>query len=113
MNHLLIPKLPSGAGTSGHLCLPLMNKAAGVKAKHVSFGGAGDSKAAFLGGHVDSVAQRHSEVTGMLKGGKVKIIAMATDERMKELPNVPSFKEAGIDLVISTTEVVRQLDIKK
>jgi len=39
---------------------------------------------------------------GMLKDGKVKIIAAATEERMKELPNVPTFKEAGIDLVISS-----------
>ena len=92
----------SGAGTSGHLALLFMNKVAGVKAKHVGFGGAGESKAAFLGGHIDSVTQTYGEVLGMLKDGKVKIIAAATEERMKELPNVPTFKEAGIDLVISS-----------
>ena len=92
----------SGAGTSGHLSLLFMNKAAGVKAKHVGFGGAGESKAAFLGGHIDSVTQTYGEVLGMLKDGKVKIIAAATEQRMKELPNVPTFKEAGIDLVISS-----------
>ena len=92
----------SGAGTSGHLSLLFMNKAAGVKAKHVGFGGAGESKAAFLGGHIDSVTQTYGEVLGMLKDGKVKIIAAATEQRMKELPNVPTFKEAGIDLVFSS-----------
>lgn len=92
----------SGAGTSGHLALLFMNKVAGVKAKHVGFGGAGESKAAFLGGHIDSVTQTYGEVLGMLKDGKVKIIAAATEERMKELPNVPTFKEVGINLVISS-----------
>jgi tripartite-type tricarboxylate transporter receptor subunit TctC len=92
----------SGAGTSGHLSLLFMNKAAGVRAKHVGFGGAGESKAAFLGGHIDSVTQTYGEVLGMLKDKKVKIIAAATETRMAELPNVPTFKEAGIDLVISS-----------
>ena len=92
----------SGAGTSGHLALLFLNKAAGVKAKHVGFGGAGESKAAFLGGHIDSVTQTYGEVLGMLKDGKVKIIAAATETRMKELPNVPTFKEVGIDLVINS-----------
>ena len=92
----------SGAGTSGHLSILVMNKVAQIKAKPVHFGGAGESKAAFLGGHIDSVTQTYGEVLGMLKDGKVKIIAAATEERMKELPNVPTFKEAGIDLVISS-----------
>ena len=92
----------SGAGTSGHLSILVMNKVAQIKAKPVHFGGAGESKAAFLGGHIDALAQTYGEVFTMLKDGKVKVIAVATDERMKELPDVPTFKEAGIDLVISS-----------
>ena len=79
-----------------------MNKVAQVKAKPVHFGGAGESKAAFLGGHIDALTQTYGEVFGMLKDGKVKVIAVATDERMKELPDVPTFKEIGINLVISS-----------
>ena len=79
-----------------------MNKVAQIKAKPVHFGGAGESKAAFLGGHIDALAQTYGEVFTMLKDGKVKVIAVATDERMKELPDVPTFKEVGINLVISS-----------
>ncbi|MBZ4654922.1 MAG: tripartite tricarboxylate transporter family receptor [Peptococcaceae bacterium] len=92
----------SGAGTSGHLSILAMNKAAGVEAKAVHFGGAGESKAAFLGGHIDAIAQTYGEVLAMLNEGKAKVIAVATEERMKELPNVPTFKEIGIDLVIAS-----------
>ena len=92
----------SGAGTSGHLAILVMNQVAQVKAKPVHFGGAGESRAAFLGGHIDALAQTYGEVLGMLKDGKVKIIAVATEERMKELADVPTFKEIGINLVISS-----------
>jgi tripartite-type tricarboxylate transporter receptor subunit TctC len=92
----------SGAGTSGHLSIVIMNKVMGVKAKPVHFGGAGESKAAFLGGHIDAITQTYGEVKGMLNDGKAKVIAAATDKRLKELPNVPTYKEIGIDLVIDS-----------
>ncbi|MDA8124955.1 MAG: tripartite tricarboxylate transporter substrate binding protein [Deltaproteobacteria bacterium] len=92
----------SGAGTSGHLSIVIMNKKMGVKAKPVHFGGAGESKAAFLGGHIDALTQTYGEVLGMLKDGKAKVIAAATEKRLKELPNVPTYKEIGINLVIDS-----------
>jgi len=92
----------SGAGTSGHLSIMVMNKVAQVKAKPVHFGGAGESRAAFLGGHIDALAQTYGEVFPLVKDGKARVIAVATDERMKELPDVPTFKEIGIGLVISS-----------
>lgn len=92
----------SGAGTSGHLSILALNKAAGLEARPVHFGGAGESKAAFLGGHIDSIAQTYGEVLQMLKEKKARVIAVATEKRMKELPDVPTFKEIGVDLVISS-----------
>lgn len=92
----------SGAGTSGHLSILALNKAAKVEAKPVHFGGAGESKAAFLGGHIVAIAQTYGEVYTMLKEKKVRIIAVATEERLKEIPDVPTFKEIGVDLVISS-----------
>ncbi len=92
----------SGAGTSGHLSILVMNKAAGIEAQPVHFGGAGESKAAFLGGHIDAIAQTYGEVLGMIKDGSAKVVAVATEERMPELPDVPTFKEVGIDLVIAS-----------
>jgi len=92
----------SGAGTSGHLSILALNKAAGVEARPVHFGGAGESRAAFLGGHIDAVAQTYGEVYPLLREGKVRIIAVATEERLPELTETPTFKELGINLVISS-----------
>lgn len=92
----------SGAGTSGHLSIMVLNNAAGVQAQPVHFGGAGESKAAFLGGHIDAIAQTYGEVKGMLNDGTAKVIAIATEERFPELPDVPTFKEIGVDLVIAS-----------
>ena len=92
----------SGAGTSGHLSILALNKASKVEAKAVHFGGAGESKAAFLGGHIVSIAQTYGEVLQMVKESKARVMGIALDERLKELPDVPTFKEIGIDLVISS-----------
>jgi tripartite-type tricarboxylate transporter receptor subunit TctC len=92
----------SGAGTSGHLSIMVMNNTAGIEAQPVHFGGAGESKAAFLGGHIDAIAQTYGEVKGMLEDGSARVIAQATEDRMQEMPDVPTFKEAGIDLVIAS-----------
>ncbi len=92
----------SGAGTSGHLSILVMNKAAGIKTKPVHFKGAGASRAAFLGGHIDAIAQTLGEVMEMQKTGEARVIAIATEKRIKELPDVPTFREVGIDLVISS-----------
>lgn len=96
----------SGAGTSGHLSILVMDKAAGIKTKPVHFKGAGASRAAFLGGHIDAIAQTIGEVLEMQKTGKVKVIAVALEERTEELADVPTFKEIGIDLVISSNRGV-------
>ena len=92
----------SGAGTSGHLSILALNKSAQIEAKPVHFTGAGESKAAFLGGHIVAVAQTYGEVFTMVKEKKAKVIAIAMDERIRELPDVPTFKEIGLDLVISS-----------
>lgn len=92
----------SGAGTSGHLSILALNRAAGIETQPVHFGGAGESRAAFLGKHVDAVAQTYGEVFGLLNEGLAKVVAVATEERLTELPDVPTFKEIGVDLVISS-----------
>ena len=92
----------SGAGTSGHLSILALNRAAKIEAKPVHFTGAGESKAAFLGGHIAAIAQTYGEVLQMVKENKARVIAIAMEERMREMPNVPTFKEIGLDLVISS-----------
>jgi len=55
-----------------------------------------------LGNHIEAVAVSPGEVINHVNGGKLKILAIMADERMKSIPDVPTLKEQGIDLSIGT-----------
>ena len=92
----------SGAGTTGHFSIEALNYYADVQIEPVHFGGAGESKAAFLGGHVDAIAQTVGEVTQMVLDGQAKVIGILSDERLEQFSDVQTFKEAGVDLVMNS-----------
>lgn len=56
---------------------------------------------ALLGGHVDFSVSNPSETAGQVEAGKLKILATVTEKRIPFLPNVPTMKEKGIDVVFS------------
>jgi tripartite-type tricarboxylate transporter receptor subunit TctC len=92
----------SGAGTTGHFSIEALNYYADVEINPVHFGGAGESKAAFLGAHVDGIAQTVGEVTQMVEEGQAKVIGVLSEERLEQFPDVQTFKEAGVDLVMNS-----------
>lgn len=92
----------SGAGTTGHFSIEALNHFANIKVLPIHFGGAGESKAAFLGGHVDAITQTVGEVTGMVKDGQARVLAVLSDTRLEEWPDIPTFKELGIDLQMAS-----------
>jgi len=91
----------SGAGSSEHFAIIGFNKNAGVEVKPVHFGGPAEAKAAFLGGHVDAFAPSYGEVTQLVNEKKAKIIGVFAEERVEAYPDVPTFKEKGINMVLS------------
>lgn len=92
----------SGAGTTGHYSLEAFNNFADVEVTHVGFGGAGKSRAAFLGGHVDSINQTVGEVTAMVEEGTARVLVVMAEERLPQWPDVPTLKEKGIDIVFAS-----------
>ena len=52
-----------------------------------------------LGGHVDAAWANPSECIEQYKAGQVRIIAVADTKRIADFPDVPTFKEAGVDMV--------------
>lgn len=91
----------SGAGSSEHFAIIGFNKNAGIEVKPVHFGGSAEAKAAFLGGHVDAFAPSYGEVTQLVTEKKAKIIGVFSEERSKDFPDVPTFKEKGINMALS------------
>jgi tripartite-type tricarboxylate transporter receptor subunit TctC len=92
----------SGTGAIWHLAAAAFEKETGVEFNHVPFEGAAPAITALLGGHVDAVSVSPAEVSSQVKSGKLKVLAVMSEEKVASLPEVPTLKEKGIDLSIGT-----------
>lgn len=94
----------TSVGTLPHVALALVLKKSGFthdmrKMKVVAFNSTGESATAVAGGHIDVLATRPSNVTQLVAGGKLRTLAVSAPARMPGIPNVPTWKELGIDAV--------------
>lgn len=90
-------------GNNDHLSFIRVARQSGVdvsKLKWVVFEGAGgDVVMSVLGGHVGFVTTALSETLAQHKAGKLRVLAITADKRLDTLPDVPTWKEQGVDLV--------------
>ncbi len=86
----------SGAGGGVHLIALAFEKAAGVKFNHIPFAGGGPSVTALLGGHVHAVSVSPPEGIPHVKAGKLRIVALFSEKRMADFPDVPTVSEQGV-----------------
>lgn len=87
----------SGKGTANHLASVRFDDMAGIKTTYVPFKGTGAAVTAMLGDQVK--AEWGYTTVGAQQGDKVRMLAVAMDERHPSFPEVPTFKELGFDLV--------------
>jgi tripartite-type tricarboxylate transporter receptor subunit TctC len=85
-----------GVGSDGNFNGEILANATNVKFKHVPFKGGGEVATAVMGGHVDFSVSAATTYIPLEKAGKLRILAVTGKSRMKALPNVPTFQEAGI-----------------
>lgn len=86
----------SGKGTAPHLAQVLFDKKAGVKTTYVAFGGTGPSVTALMGKQVKGAM---AFTTVAANYPDTRLLAVAMEKRHPKFPDVPTFKEVGIDLV--------------
>jgi len=96
-------------GSTSHLFPATIEKAAGIKLKYVSYDGLAPRMNAILGGHIDLTDSNMTQ-KGKVDAGHLRFLAIATEKRDPDLPDVPTLKENGIDIVY---EVVRGLLVPK
>ena len=90
-------KVNFGAGSAGyHLMGELLNDAAQIQTVHVPFKSAGETMTAVAGGTVDYAFAEVTAVQELAKAGRVKVLAVAADKRVANLPDVPTAAEAGL-----------------
>jgi tripartite-type tricarboxylate transporter receptor subunit TctC len=88
-----------GAGTLPHFMGVLMSQTSGVELVHIPFQGGAPANTALLGGHIGYKFDVVSETAKLHQSGKVRIIAVTGPKRDPQVPEVPTLKESGIDLV--------------
>ncbi|MEH6457806.1 MAG: tripartite tricarboxylate transporter substrate binding protein [Cocleimonas sp.] len=87
----------SGKASANHLAQIKFDKMAGIKTTYVPFKGTGAAVAALLGKQVK--AEWGYTTVGVKQGEAVRMLAVAMEERHALLPNIPTFKELGFDMV--------------
>ncbi len=87
-----------GAGTLPHFMGVLMEQSAGVQLNHVPFQGGAPANNALLGGHIDYKFDVVSETAELHHSGKARILAVTGSKRDTQVPEVPTLKEAGINM---------------
>jgi len=87
----------SGLNSANHAAHERLNSAFGVKTTYIPFKGTGDMTTSILGAQVDG-AMTYTAFAINNKG-KVRALAVAMDKRHPLLPDVPTFKELGVDWV--------------
>ena len=91
-----------GVGSGPHLATELFQDMTGARMVHVPYGGGGPAALGAMTNQVQALFSSVLPVLGMLRGGTLKAIAIASDHRSELLPDVPTFKESGLDYQTGT-----------
>jgi tripartite-type tricarboxylate transporter receptor subunit TctC len=86
-----------GVGSGPHLAAELFQSVTGTRIVHVPYGGGGPAALGVIGNTVQMLFSSVVPVLGMVRGKSVKAIAVAAEHRLALLPEVPTFKDSGVD----------------
>jgi len=88
------------AGAANDLHARAFAKVTGIEIRHLSFAGGGERIVALTGGHANCMFDVPVVVQPAVKSGKAKIIGIAAAKRYADLPDIRTWKEDGVDLVL-------------
>lgn len=91
-----------GSGSHGFLVGEYLARQEGFRVSHIPYKGAGPALTDLIAGHVKLGFMTFSSAAEQIRAGKVQALAISTEQRSPSLPDVPTFREVGRDLVAAT-----------
>jgi tripartite-type tricarboxylate transporter receptor subunit TctC len=92
-----------GAGTTPYLAGELLKLRTGIQMQHIPYAGAGPATTAALAGQVDLYTANLGSLTALIDSGKLRAVAVTSEQRWGELPDVPTLGEVGVKDAVSDT----------
>jgi tripartite-type tricarboxylate transporter receptor subunit TctC len=94
----------AGVGSSGHIAGELFNLIAGVKMVHVPYRGSGPALVGLMGGEIQVMFENLPSALTLVRGGKLRGIAVLSTKRSPSAPEIPTTTEMGMpDLTIASS----------
>lgn len=96
-------KIKAGAtfGSTSHFIWLLLEENTGIKFSYVPYDGTAERMTALLSGAIDMGSLNVASGSKYLSSGELKGFAIAADDRAKQLPDMPTLKEEGVDMVFA------------
>jgi tripartite-type tricarboxylate transporter receptor subunit TctC len=91
----------AGVGSISHVSGTLFNAQFGLKPALVAYRGTNPALNDLVGGQIDYMVDQSLNVIPQIKGGTIKVFAVAAPARLESIPDVPTTKEAGVDFNFS------------
>jgi tripartite-type tricarboxylate transporter receptor subunit TctC len=86
-----------------HMHYMMVNRATGLEATYVPFNALTEARAALLGGHIDITSGGLTDYANLLAEGEVRVLASGGAARSPRFPDVPTYRELGVDVVIGSS----------
>ena len=93
----------SGTGTHAHLIGEMLRDLARAKLVHVSYKGGSPAMTDLIGRQIPATLTALSSAMPHLRAGRIRALAVSTRRRLPDLPEVPTFIEAGYPQLVATT----------
>src|SRR5688572_17831611 len=91
-----------GNGSTWHLAAAAVEDKTGAKFNHIPYAGAQPAILALLGGHLDAITVSAAETYAHVASGKLKTLAIMSEQRIKGCEQVPTARERGLDITVGT-----------
>jgi len=85
-----------GIGTTSHLTAALFERVTNTRLVHVPYKGTAPALNDIIASHVDFIFMELASAIKLHEGGKARILAVATDKRIANLPDIPTLQELGL-----------------